>query len=83
MATDKSNDPSVTLTRILRERLEQYDVPGEVQAALRKEILAFMGRPERKPSGACVMTPEASIAADKARQEKRTERPETPKPRIV
>lgn len=83
MATDKSNDPSVTITRILRERLEQFNVPAEVQATLRKEILAFMGRPERKPSGACVMTPEASVAADKARQEKRAERPDGPKPRII
>lgn len=83
MATDKSNDPAVTITRILRERLEQFNVPAEVQATLRKEILAFMGRPERKPSGACVMTPEASVAADKARQEKRAERPESPKPRII
>jgi hypothetical protein len=83
MATDRSNDPAITLTRILRERLEQYNVPGEVQAALRKEILAFMGRPERKPSGAVVMTPEASIAADKAKQEKRSQTAESPKPRII
>ena len=83
MATDRSNDPTVTLTRILRERLEQFNVPAEVQTALRKEILAFMGRPERKPSGACVMTPEASIASDKARQEKRAERPDSPKPRVI
>lgn len=83
MATDRSNDSSVTLTRILRERLEQFNIPAEVQTALRKEILAFMGRPERRPSGAAVMTAEASIAADKARQEKRTESPDAPKPRIV
>lgn len=83
MATDKSNDPTVTLSRILRERLEQFNVPADVQANLRKEILAFMGRPERKPSGAVVMTPEASMAADKAKQEKRTQTTETPKPRII
>ena len=74
MPSDKSTDLSVTLDRILRERLESFNVPQEVRAELRKEILAFFQRPEKKPFGACVMTPEASIAADQARKEKRTQK---------
>jgi hypothetical protein len=68
MVSDKSTDPSVTLDRILRERLEAFNVPQEVRGELRKEILAFFQRPETKPFGACVMTPEASMAADQARK---------------
>jgi hypothetical protein len=74
MPSERSNDLSVTLDRILRERLDQYNVPQEVRAELRKELLAFFQRPEKKPFGACVMTPEASIAADQARKEKRTQK---------
>lgn len=74
MPSERSTDLSVTLDRILRERLEQFSVPQEVRAELRKEILAFFQRPEKKPFGACVMTPEASIAADQARKEKRTQK---------
>lgn len=79
---NNSNDNSLTLDRILRERLEQFDVPQEVRAALRQDLLAFFGRPERKPFGACVMTPEASVAADKERIEKRGD-PNNAKPKIV
>lgn len=74
MPSDRSNDISVTLARLLRERLEQFNVPQEVQAELRREILAFFQRPERKPFGAVCMTPEASIAADQARKEGKTQR---------
>ena len=77
-----SNDNSLTLDRILRERLEQYNVPQEVRAELRKEIMAFFGRPERNPFGACVMTPDASVAADKERIEKRND-PNNAKPKII
>jgi len=77
-----SNDNGLTLDRILRERLEQFNVPQEVRASLRTEIMSFFGRPERKPFGACVMTPEASVAADKERVEKRGD-PNNAKPNIV
>jgi len=77
-----SNDNSLTLDRILRERLDQYNVPVEVRTSLRGELLAFFGRPERKPFGACVMTPEASVAADKERVEKRGD-PNNAKPTII
>jgi hypothetical protein len=77
-----SNDNSLTLDRILRERLDQYNVPQEVRAELRKEVMAFFGRPERKPFGACVMTPEASVAADKERVAKRAD-PNSAKPTII
>lgn len=77
-----SNDNSLTLDRILRERLEQYNVPQEVRAELRKEIMAFFGRPERTPFGACTMTPEASVAADKERTSKVFD-PNSAKPKII
>lgn len=77
-----TNDAGLTLDRILRERLEQFEVPQEVRAALRQDLLAFFGRPERKPFGACVMTPEASVAADKERVEKRND-PNNAKPKII
>lgn len=77
-----SNDNDLTLDRILRERLEQYGVPLEVRTELRIQLLSFFGRPERKPFGACVMTPDASVAADKERLEKRAD-PNNAKPRIV
>lgn len=81
MVSDKKTDTKTTLERILRERLEQYDVPAEVRAALHDEITAFFERPEKKPYGAAVMTPEASLAADKAREH--GENVHMPKPRIV
>jgi len=77
-----SNDAGLTLDRLLRERLDQFEVPQEVRSALRQDILAFFGRPERNPFGACVMTPEASVAADKERIEKRGD-PNNAKPRII
>jgi hypothetical protein len=80
--SNNSNDNSLTLDRILRERLDQFNVPQEVRANLRQEIMAFFGRPERKPFGACVMTPEASVAADKEREKKPVD-PETARPKII
>lgn len=74
MPSDKSTDLSVTLDRILRERLEAFNVPQEIRGELRKEILAFFQRPETKPFGACIMTAEASIAADQARKEGKTQK---------
>lgn len=83
MASDKNADPTQVVARILRERLEQFDVPVEVREELRKEILAFFQRPETKPFGATVMTPEASIAADQARKEKRPQAPGSATPKII
>jgi hypothetical protein len=68
VVSETNNGPSSTLDRILRERLEAFNVPVEVRNKIVEEVLAFMQRPERKPYGAAVMTPEASIAADKARE---------------
>lgn len=82
MVSDRSSDPSVSLDRILRERLEQFEVPVEVRNALKSEILAFFQRPERQPFGACVMTPEASMAADQERVGKTVD-PDSAKPRIA
>lgn len=82
MVSDKSNDPLTTVDRVLRERLEQYRVPAEVRTEIRNELLAFFQRPEKKPFGAAVMTPAASMAADQARQAKQTQRG-GPKPEII
>jgi len=82
MATDKSTDISTTVDRILRERLEQYNVPSEVRSEIRAELLAFFQRPERKPFGAAIMTPAASMAADQARKTKQTQRG-GPTPEII
>jgi len=76
------NDSSLTLDRILRERLEPFQVPQEIREELRKELMAFFGKPERNPYGACVMTPAASVAADKERMEKRGD-PTNAKPEII
>lgn len=65
----RSTDITNTVDRILRERLEQFNVPLETRQELRRAILAFLQRPEKKPHGAAVMTPEASMAADQARKD--------------
>ena len=80
---DKSTDHATTLDRIFRERLEQFEVPPEVRAELRNDILAFFQRPEIKPFGAAVMTAEASMAADQARKDRRTQPPGTNTPKII
>lgn len=73
MASDKNTDVTTTVDRILRERLEQFGVPSEIRSEIRNELLAFFQRPEKKPFGACVMTPAASMAADQARKAKETQ----------
>lgn len=79
--SETNNETPATIDRILRERLEQFDVPLDVRNNIAKEILALMGRPERKKHGATVMTPEASLAADKARE--RGARADDAKPRTI
>lgn len=83
MVSEKNNDPLSVLDRMFRERLEQYEVPLEVRVELRKEILAYFGRPEVKKYGATVMTPEASMAADKARKDGEIQSPDGPTPQII
>jgi len=83
MATEKTSDPLNTIDRILRERLDQYDVPADTRTEIRKEILAYFGRPEVKKYGATVMTPAASMAADKARKDGVTQSPDGPKPEVL
>lgn len=83
MVSDKNMNLTNTIDRILRERLEQFEVPNEVRQELRREILAFFQRPETKPFGAAVMTPEASMAADQARKEKRVQSPGSNTPKII
>lgn len=82
MNSDKSTEVGTTVDRILRERLEQFNVPQEIRAELRKEILAFLQRPEKKPFGATVMTPAASMAADQARKSGKTQKG-GPTPEII
>ena len=64
MTTDPNSDTNASIARILRERLDQFKVPLEVRDEIQQEILNLMGRPERKPFGACTMTESASLAAD-------------------
>lgn len=83
MASDRNTEITKTIDRLLRERLEQFEIPSEVRIALRNDILAFFQRPEVKPFGAAVMTPEASIAADQARKSGTTQQPGTKTPEII
>lgn len=83
MATDRNMELSQTVDRILRERLEQFEVPVEVRNELRAEILAYFQRPEVKRFGAAVMTPEASMAADQARKQGKTQPPGPNTPKVI
>lgn len=74
MVSERKNDFTTTVDRILKERLEQFKVPVEIRNEIRNELLAFFQRPEKKPFGAAVMTPAASMAADQARKAKETQR---------
>jgi len=69
------------LTRLLNERLNNFNVPEEVQAGLLNDILAAVSAPEKKPHGACVMTAAASMAAD--RQIRKEPVKGGPKPEII
>ena len=80
---DKSNDIVVMVDRLMRERLEQFDVPSQVRTGLRNDLMALFERPEKKPYGAVVMTPEASYASDVARKNKNSDDPESSKPTIM
>jgi hypothetical protein len=82
MSTDPKNNIEAVIDRILRERLNDFNVPREIQHNIRDEFIQVLARPERTPYGACVMTPEASLAADKAKQ-RGTASPDDEKPRIV
>lgn len=70
------------LDRILREKLEPFKVPSEIRQALKEEMLAFINKPEKKPFGACVLTPEASMAADEEKRNKKPN-PNAAKPKII
>ena len=79
---NKLNTNAETLDRILRERLANFNVPSEIRTELRSELLAFFNRPEKKPYGATVMTPEASIASDQARKDRKVQ-DSGPTPQII
>jgi hypothetical protein len=80
--TERKNETSNFVDRVLRERLDLFNVPVEIRNSIRDEILSLIERPERKPYGACVMTAEASMAADMAKKENRTP-DQSAKPRII
>lgn len=65
--TEKQETIQVAVARLLRERLEQFEVPVEVRNELTEGLLNLLGRPERSKTGACVMTAEASMEADRQR----------------
>ena len=81
MNSETNNSMNSIVDRILRERLNDFNVPVEVRNAIAEEILSQMQRPEKKPYGAVVMTPEASLAADRARE--RGARSDDAKPQIM
>jgi hypothetical protein len=83
MATDPKNDIDSIIDRVLRERLADFDVPVEVRNEIAREMLNILARPERKPYGACVMTPGASEAADRARTSGKSTPGDGEKPQIV
>ena len=82
MNTEKKMDLQNVIERILRERLEQFEVPLEIRNTIRDELLAFFQRPQTKPFGATCMTPEASMAADKARKAGRVQT-DGPTPQVM
>jgi len=82
MVSEKNNETPETIDRILRERLDQFNVPVKVRNEIRDTLLALFQRPNKKPFGACVMTPEASIASDQERKLKEKRRG-GPTPEII
>ena len=83
MVSDRSTEIGTTIDRILRERLEQHEVPVETRNEIRDAVLAFLGRPQTDPFGATVMTPEASMAGDHARKTGKPQPPGPNTPKIV
>lgn len=79
---ERKSETGVILDRILRERLDPFNVPVEIRNSIRDEVLSLIERPERKPYGACVMTPEASMAADMAKKENRIP-DQSAKPKLI
>jgi len=79
---ERKAETNAILDRILRERLAPFNVPVEIRNSIRDEVLSLIERPERKPYGACVMTPEASMAADMAKKENRIP-DQSAKPKII
>jgi hypothetical protein len=80
--TERNSDLPSQVRQILLERLDQFDVPVEVRKAIAADILAAMGKPERR-AGATVMTPESSYAESLARQGKIDAKDESLKPKNI
>lgn len=76
-------DTESVIDRILRERLEQFDVPVKIRDEIRKDILGYLQRPEVKNRNSCVMSLEASVASDEARKAKLTQLPGTATPEVL
>lgn len=81
---DREVELKTNLTRLLKERLDAFQVPGEIQKSLREEIWTmFAVANTKKPFGACVMTPEASMAADPNNPMRGEDSSLNAKPRII
>jgi hypothetical protein len=65
--TEQQETIQVAVARMLKERLEQFEVPVAVRNELASGLLNLLGRPERDKTGATVMTAEASMEADRQR----------------
>lgn len=59
-------DIHAELMNLLRQRLEQFNVPHEIIRQIRDDAIELVSRKDTAPKrGAAVMTAEASMAADK------------------
>lgn len=70
------------MMRLIRERLNGFEVPNEVQRALRDDLFALVNKPSKKKHGAAVMTPDASLEADLIQQGQKLP-PGAGRPKIV
>jgi len=53
---------------LIRERLKDFDISKDICRGLASDINAASLNPSRNKHGACVMTGEASLAADQERK---------------
>jgi hypothetical protein len=82
MPNQHGEDIGSVIMRLMRERLDSYEIPSATLQELKNEILKAVGTPERTKFGACVMTPQASMAADQQRKGN-TVPPGSAKPDVV
>lgn len=65
------------IVKLLKGRLNGFDIPNEIFNATAEDIVAEFEKPSRDKHGACVMTADASIAADEDRARRMRGEPPT------